>query len=813
MIFDGLLQDLRYAARGLQRNPSFSIVAALTIALGIGATTSIFSVVYAVLLRPLPVPEPEGLVSVHTQREDRSLTASISLPDYLDYAAADAFSGVAAHHLSDITLSAGGEAQIGLGLDVSGNYFDVLGLRPAIGRFFDASEARDRDAPRVVVISHALWQRSYGGVVEAVGATVRVNGEPLTIIGVAPGGFHGTMIGAHVDAWLPLGLYATLNPGRDPYRRANMQWLQMFGRLRGGVELQQAEVSIATIGSRLAAAHEYFEGEEPSGARVEPFSSIPPMFRAGVAGFMVLLLTTSLLVLLIAAVNVAGMLLARATVRKREVAVRLAIGAGRPRLVRQLLTESVLLAVVGGSAGVLLAYWAVDLLERIRPPFAASFRIEFGVEPLVLGFAVGISLLTGVLFGLAPAFQSTGLRVSAALREAAAAGGTRNRLRSTLVGAQVAISVVLLIATGLFVRTLREAMRTDFGLDATNVIGVELDLRLNGYDEVRGRALYETLEERVRAFPGVESAALAQAIPLGFSWDQTRISVAGHEPPPGTAGFEVGYNIVTPGYFETVRMPLIAGRDFTPADRSNRAKVLVVNETFAQRFWPDGSAVGQIVRSGGEDYEIIGVAPAGVYEEYGEEPRLYAYRPFGQSYAASMWLHVRTRGGDFGPVLAGVRRELRALDPNVPPISVQPIEDVLGASLFAQRLAAGLVGSFGVLGLVLAGVGLFGALSYSVAQRTPEMGVRAALGARRWDLIVLILRQGLVIVAAGISVGLVSAAGVTRLLGDLLYRVSPTDPVTFIVVPLVLTVSALGAALLPARRAALVDPVRAIRSE
>lgn len=806
------MNDLRYAFRQLRRAPGFTAAAVLSIALGIGATTAIFSVANALLLRPLPVAEPGRLVSIQERMERGGLKGSHSLPEYLEYRErARSVVDVAAHHLSDVMLNTGAETGPALALDVSGNYFDVLGVRPALGRFFTDEEALGPGAADVAVISHELWRNSLGGDPGVIGRTIHVNSQLLTVIGVAPEGFHGTMLGARPPVWVPVGLYDRLRPGRDIHAWGRALWLQHFGRLAPGVEPAQAEAALTVTALQLADAYDYWEGEAPIGVRLRTFSALPPRMRDGVRGFVALLLATAGLVLAIAMVNVSGMLLARGTARGREMAIRLAVGAGRRRLVSQLLVESLVLAVLGAGAGVLLASWLARLFGGIRPPFAGSFVLDLGLDVRVLAFATGAALLSGVLFGLAPALHATGRDVGAVLKDGAGRG-RRTRLRSVLVVGQIALSLVLLVAAGLFVRTVRSALDTDHGFDPRGVLAFELNVRLNGYDEPQGRAFYDELLERVRGLPGTESATLARIIPLAFTWDQTRVRVPDSDLEAAEAGVPVGFNVVATDYFETLRMPLLAGRGLSETDRAGREPVAVVNQAFARRFWPDESPIGKRVQRGGEETEVVGLVPDGKYQSYTEGATPYMYLPFDQHYDHGMWLQVRWRG-DPAATVAAVRREIGALDANAAPIVVTTVEDVLGASLFPQRLAARLVGGFGLVGLALAAVGIFGLLSFIVAQRTREIGVRMALGAGRRAVVGMVLRDGLVLLAAGTLIGLAVALAATRVLASLLHGVSPGDPVTLAAVCAVLAAVTMAAALAPARRAARIDPMEALRHE
>ncbi len=806
------MNDLRHALRRLRREPGFTATVVLTLALGIGATTVVFSAVNALLLRPLPVEAPDRLVTITEIRQSGRTVNALSLPEYLAYREEGAaLSRLAAHGLDDATLTTSGGATVTLATYVSGNYFDVLGVRPAAGRFFDEEEARGPGAAPVAVASWDLWQRELGGSVDAVGQSVRVNGQPVTIVGVAPRGFHGAFVGARPPVWLPLGLYADLNPGTDPYAWDGMGWLLMFGRLAPGTERPQAEAALTLAARRLAERHQYFRDDIPVAARLGTFSAIPPGMREAVVRFMALLLATAGLVLLIAIVNVTGMFLARVADRRREAGIRAALGAGRWRLARQWLAEGVAVSLLGGAGSVFLGLWIAGVLQRVRPPFAGPFTLDLTPDVRVAAFAGLTALGVGALCGLVPAIRGSRSQVLSGLRLGRIVSESPDRLRAGLVGGQIAITVVLLVAAGLFLRTLAAASATDHGFDPRGVTSMELNVRLVGYEEDRGRAFHTELLERMAAAPDVEAAAFSSVIPLGFSWNEQSIRLPGHEPPPGEPGFAIGYSVVSPEYFRTLRLPVLAGRAFTEED-GDGARVLVVNRTFQERFWPGESAIGRTVPWSGEEARIVGVVADGKYRTFDEGPRPYAYVPLAQHYVPRVWLHVRAVGGSAAAVSA-VRRELAAMDPDIAPISTAPLAELLEASLFPQKLAASFVGTFGGLGLVLAMVGVFGILSHRVVRRRREFGVRMALGARGSDVLAMVVGDGFRLLAFGTAAGLVAAWAVTRLIASLLHGVSPTDPATYLAAATLLAGVGLLAASVPAFRATRVEPMEVLRHE
>jgi predicted permease len=800
-------RDTRHAARWLVRRPLFTVVSAGTMAVAIGAATALFSLVYAVLLRPLPVPSPDELVSVQFVAASGRAQGVVSLPDYVDYrAGATGAVDLAAHHLSDVALSADGSAQAGLGFDVSGNYFSVLGVTPALGRFFTGDGVNDAGAAAEVVLSHAFWQGRYGGDAGVLGGTLHVNGQPLTIVGVAPQGFHGAMLAVRPEIWLPLGQYGRLQ-GTDIVDRTASQWLQLFGRQMPGATAQGTTAVLTTLAGRLAAAHDYHEDVAPARAEVQTFSGLPLRQRGAARMFMLLVLAASTVLLLVAAVNVAGMLLARTSRRAREIAVRLALGAGRPRVARQFVLEALLLGWLGWMAGVALAGVGTRLLGRVQPAGMSGFQLDVALNATVLGFALAAAMGSSLIFGLVPAWHATRRDLVEGMQRTT---GTRRsgRARSVLVASQVALTVVLLVGTALLVRTLQNALATEHGFDPGPLIVAELNLSLNGYDASRGSALYAALLDRLRASQDVEAAALATSIPLGFGSDQTRASLPGAES-PDRAGTQVLWSAVSDGYFETLGLPLLMGGEPSMGGGAHR---IVVNQTLAERFWPDATPLGQRLRFSGREAEVSGVAPSGKYRSWGEPATPFAWVPFAAEYHPAAYVHVRPRGSAAAAV-AELRRTLAGLDPYMPLIHAGPLDAVMGQSLFLQRSAAALIGGFAAVALLLSAAGIFGLIALTVEQRRREIGIRMAIGASGPRIVRAVVAGGLRAVLIGLAAGLLLALLSTRVLSGLLYDVASNDPASFATAGLVILAAALLAAYLPARRAARLRPAETLRAD
>jgi predicted permease len=802
------VQDVRYASRVLLRNRAFSAMAALTIALGVGLTAGVFALVDAVLLRPLPVAEPSRLVSIEEIDADGHARAAFSLRLYEAHRARNrAFASIAAHQVDELSYRGDAGAEVVTAVSVSDNYFATLGLHPGVGRFFTAGESDPRDGANVVVLAHDFWSARFAGEPAVIGRTMVLNRQPLTIVGVAPPGFRGTLVGLAPSVFVPLGLHARLHPGAAVLDGDTYAWLQLVGRLGDGVSRTAAERATASVAREIPSPR----GTERTvrAARVRRLTGVPPSRAGALTGFLSLLLATAGVVLAIAAVNVVGMLLARAVARRREIAIRVAIGASRVQLARELVTETILLFCAGGAGGVLLAAWVADLLGRVRPPLPVPITLELKADARVLGFALLVALIAGLAAGSAPALHALRAGAFGAMRGGAAAG--RVRARSALVSAQFALSLVLLVLAGLFVRSVRTALDAPLGFDPAGAAVAAIDLSPHGYDETRARTFLRLLRLRLAAAPGADAVGFGHVVPLGFSRQSAMLNGPGITPLPGDTGVTVDYNVVDAGFFDVLRIPLRAGRIFDERDDERAAPAAVVNTSLARQFWGNEDAIGRTIRRSGIDHQVIGVVEDGSHRSPGEPPRPYLYLALTQEHRADV--NVLVRGADASAALAALRAAVRDLDPDIPLVDARPMEQVIALSLFPQRLAATLIGVFGILGLALAAVGIYGVMAYDVAQRGRELGVRMALGADRHAIRIAIVKRGLVLAGAGAAVGGIIAFGAARVLRTFLTRVNPADPLTFSLAITVLFAVAVAACVVPARRAAAVQPVAAMREE
>jgi predicted permease len=840
---DEMIQDLRLGVRMLLKSPGFTAVAVLSLALGIGANTAIFSLVNTVLFETLPVKEPEQLVLFNWTTGPKSplRTFSGSLrpdPDtgvntgtHFPYLI---FEQLRAHNqtLSDIFASAqmeqlnvsvAGQPEIAEGQLVSGGYFAGLGGPPLLGRTINESDDHPTANP-VTVISHRYWQRRFGGDPSVIGQSININQLTCTVIGVTPPEFFGVSEISDAPALsLPLAFEPQLRslPAiKEPWN----WWLQVMGRLKPGVTLEQAQANLAavfqqSVSQGLAPYLEPWTTPQdiPALKLVSGSRGLTGLRRAYVRPLSIMMAVVGL-VLLIACANVANLLLSRAAARQKEMAMRLALGASRLRLIRQLLTESVLLALAGGALGVALAYWGKDLLVAARI-YGIFLPLEVNLDLRVLGFTAAVSLLTGILFGLAPAWRATRIALTPALKDNArslSGGGSRSLLSKSLVVAQVALSLVLLISAGLFVRTLRNLQSVDAGFNTDHLLLFRVDPRLNGYTGAQIVQLYRRMQERIEALPQVRSATLSRHKLVGRSAAITRGYVEGRTMPREEN--QVYVQRVGPNFFETMEIPLLVGRSLTPHDGERAAPVAVINQTMARRYFGDENPIGK--RFGfsrpenSRQIEVVGVARDAKYSNLRDETPATAYLPYMQPLAAvgQMSFAVRTTG-DPAAMTAAIGQAVREVDPNLPLFEISTQREQINASLAHERLFAGLSGLFSALAFLLACIGLYGVMSYAVTCRTNEIGIRMALGARAGDVLRLFIRQGMTLVVIGVTVGLAGALALTRWVASLLFGVSPTDAATFVGVALLFGLIALLACWLPARRATKVDPLAALRHE
>lgn len=824
--------DLRYALRGLVRQPGFTIVAAMSLALGIGLNTTIFSVVNAVLLKDLPIEDPDRLVEIYTGLSEDFPHLTTSFPDFVDVRAeTDAFEGVAAHAMVRGIVTNDGRSELVAGEVVTANYFDLLGVRPALGRAFHEDEDETEGTHPVMILSHGLWQRRLGGDVNVVGKTLRLSGVDYTVIGVAPVWFTGTIPGLRPEFWVPTAMVESLSfsgiaastpsPTGDTRReRRGQRWLFVKGRLAPGVTPEEAQAQVSTIFARLSS--EYPETNENVTAAVLSGDSVRfhPMLDNILSTAGAVLLAAVGMVLLIACANVANMLLARAASRSREIAVRLSVGASRSRLVRQLMTEAFLLATLGGVLGVGIAYGALRLLSStIETSLPVPIEFAYELDTSVMTFAFGVSLVTALVFGLVPAFRASRPSLTPALKGETSVGDEATprgfSLSKVLVVGQLAVSLVLLVAGALLTRGLIEAERTEVGFDASRVAAFGFNLQMNNYTLEEAKTLQRELLAQLLTLPGVEYVSTASRMPLAPDINMTAVFVPGvHE----TEDDAPPIDAVTVGedYFRVTGIPILRGRAFDDdLDQEGSPSVAIVNETMAELYWPDRSPLGERVYDDGPDgpsTEIVGVSRNHKVRSLGEEPRPYIHFPRSQNPSRRTDIIVRT-SGLAESVLPTIRREILAMEPEIVFTEEGTAAEVVELTLVPTRLGARLLGAFGALALLLAAVGLYGVIAYAVARRTHEVGLRMALGATAPAVLKMILRQGMVLAILGVGVGAVLAALLARVLQALLYGVSSLDPVSYGVAAIVLLVVALAANLIPAWRASRISPMAALRYE
>ncbi|MBO0860245.1 MAG: ABC transporter permease [Chloracidobacterium sp.] len=809
-----LIQDLRYGARTLLKKPGFTLIAIITLGLGIGANTAIFSLVNTVTLRPLPVAAADRIVEVTPLGKGAGIGA-FSYPTYKDIRDKnEVLDSLSAYFFTPMSLSQNGVNVRAWGYLVTGNYFDLLGVRAVKGRMFTQEEDRVPGANPVAVISYGCWQRRFGGDPNLVGKTIKLNGYDFTVIGVAPDGFRGTVLMFDPEIYAPMTMAKQIAPGQSNwFENRDNGGIFGLGGLKQGVTSTQARESLDLLAAQLAREDKHLEGTTFS---VTPPGLVAPMVRNGILGFAGGLMATVALVLLIACVNLANLLLARAAERRKEIAVRLSLGARRARILRQLLTESVTLSLAGGIVGWLVGLWMIDLVAALKPPVDFNLLIDLKPDWRVMAFTLVVSFITGALFGLAPALQASKVDLIPALKDEAGLGGyRRSRFRNGLVVAQVALSLLLLIIAGLIVRSLQRTQIVGPGFEIENRITMSIDLGLQGYDEARGREFYKQLISRVESMTGVRAASYVNALPLNLDFNGGVFYVEGQ---PFTRASDlptVPTGEVWPRYFETMGIPMIGGRDFTMLDDKDESRFAIVNQTFAQRFWPGQNPIGKHLSRGGPEgqrFEVIGVAKNSKYWTLGEAPRPFVYFSLAREYGSAVTLVV-SASVEPQSMINTIRREVARLDANLPLYDVKTMSEHMRLSLFPLRAGAWVAGSFALLALLLAGLGIYGVMAYTVSQRTREIGLRMALGAGGREVMKLVVRQGMWLALVGLSIGLAGALALTRLMSSVPYGVSATDFVTFTSVTLLLGSVVSIACYLPARRAAKVDPIVALRAD
>jgi predicted permease len=813
---DTLWHDVLFATRLLRKAPIFTAAVVLTLALGVGVNTAVFSVVNAIILRPLPVRDGDRLVVIASQHASNPTLRGMSSSDLEDYRAAaqDVFEDIAGYSVGFLGLAPqGGRPERVLVSWITGNYFRLLDVRPILGRVIQPDEGGRGRADAVVVLGYSTWQRRFGGDRSVVGKIVRVNGQPCTIVGVMPPDFVGTFAFSESELYLPLNW-----SGAGDFDDRQSRGLHALARLRPEATIERAQTAMSVVAERLA--RQYPDSNANVSVRVLPERFARPeedQYRSNVLGAAIMLALV-VLVMIVAAVNVANLLLARATGRRQELAIRAAVGAGRGRLVRQMVTESLMLAAIGGGAGVLLGTWSARVLAAIRLPGDLPVRFDFDLDGRVLAYAVTVALVTGLLVGLVPAVRVSGADLDRTLRQSrhTSPGTHGHRIRGVLVVAQIAFCFVLLAAAGLFVRSLFEAERADLGFQAESVLNVHMDVGQLGYTQAQGRAFFEQVDRRVRTIPGIQDMSFAFTIPMGYIRVSAAVEAEG-QPVDNNQRLSAGKNIVSPAYFRTMGIQVVRGRSFSDGDNEQSRPVAVVNQHLADMLWPSRDPIGRRFRSAGPNgswMEIVGVTNTGKYRFLFEVPQPYFYVPLAQEYTALRVLQVRT---SVSPEMLApaIERAIRALEPNLPLYDVQSMTQALGSGLgfFPVRVGAVSAASLGLLALALAIVGLYGVISYLTSQRTHEIGVRMAIGATQNDIVRLVLHDGSKLVLFGLAAGLLVTLTCSRVVGSFLFGISARDPLTLVSVAPILGCVALIACAIPAWRAARVDPTVALRSE
>jgi predicted permease len=816
---DTFWQDVRYSLRILIRAPAFTAAAMLSLALGVGANTTIFTLINTLFLNPLPVDQPAQLVAVNTLDTKNTTqfgnVLPLSYPNFVDFRDGNrVFSGMTGYSAPiSLAMSEGGEPEAVFSQLVTANFFDVLGLKPAAGRFFRADEDRTPGMSPVAVITYKFWQRRFGGRANIVGHTIRLNAMDFTIVGVAPSGFMGVTSMFGPDMWVPTMMAPVLMRSQSANMLTDRSVWSFNGaaRLAPGVTMAQAQTNLTTIARALE--REYPGPNTGRGVSLMPLAeaTIFPGMSQGLWLGSLVLMTVVGLVLLIACSNVANLLLARASSRRQEIAVRLALGAARGRIVRQLLTESVILGVGGGALGLLVGAWGKNVLWSFRP--AANNFVDLPIDARVLAFGITLSLVTGVIFGIIPAWQASRASLGDAMKGMRTGGGSGRgaAIRNVLVIGQMALSLVALVAAALFLRSIQQAYAINPGFDPSRLAVLMVSPQQARYDRGRTVQFYRDVRERLSTVRGIDSVSWATNAPL-WAKIYRRVSFDGHALADGTTSVLTLVNTVDVGYFKTLGVPVRRGREFSAGDRDDTRPVAIVNETTAAKYFPGQDAVGRHLQLEGETVsrEIVGVVATTKYQTLGETPQACVFVPLEQNYSDAMVLYVRATS-DPAAMIGQAQRQLRALGPDVPLIYSSTVESLLDQSLWMVKFGVGLLGVFGLLALALASVGIYGVMAYAVAQRTQEMGLRIALGANPWAIRGLVLRHALGLVAIGLAFGLGGALLLGRAMSSLLYGLSSADALSLVGASLTLIIVAFVASYLPARRASRIDPVISLR--
>jgi len=817
-----LMQDIRYGIRTLLKNPGLMFIAVITLGLGIGANTAIFSMVDSLLLRPLPLQDPGRIAVLAMQQKNGAVQPQFSIPDYQDIQkqTSESFSGLAAYLFGlDGLSSEGAKPERIMTSYVSGNFFSMLGLKPALGRFILPSEGEAVGADPIMVISYAYWKSHFGGDAAIVGKKVSVDGHPITIIGVAPEGFYGVSPIVAIQGYLPISLAPTGGYPSDMMTNRSNHLIFVIGRLASNADFQKTNASLGVVAQRLSQQYPDVDKDLSVKAYPELRSRPNPDPNNTVLVVSSLFLGLAALVLLLACVNVANILLVRATIREREMAIRAALGAARTRLIRQLLTESILLALMGGVVGILLGHWGSSAFSSLHLGTELPLRFDFHFDWRVFAYAFLFALVTGIVVGLVPAIRASRGNLNTILH-AGGRGvvGGKNRLRSSLVVAQVAGSLTLLIIAGLFTRSLGKAQQTSLGFNPSHLLNMTMDPNEIGYNDVQYREFYKNLLERVRALPGVQSATIASGVPLGYINSGDTLTIEGYQSPPDQPPPGCQFNVISSGYFETLEIPMVSGRNFKPTDDANTQYVAIVNEAMAKEFWPNTDPIGRQFKIGADPkhwIQVVGVVKNARFQGLRGNVQSYFFLPFLQQYAVNSLgtLQVRTFAAPEA-MAPEIERVIGTLAPDLPVFDVNTMTQALNTlnGLLFYQIGAVLAALLGILGLILAVVGVYGVISYASSQKTHEIGVRMALGAQPMDILKMIFRQGLFIIVIGLALGIAMALAAARLFGSFL-AVSPMDPPTYIAVSAILATVALAACYIPARRAMNVDPMIALHYE